>query len=427
MCLIFSDPVDVGKSMGEIPRGSSFCGSERLSITRFHIRCTPRTRHKSTITPLPSCESTETSKVFFTGGEDPKICFAVVIVGSGPWFRLFLGFHIASFYFKFYAFDYLRDTFHVVKTPLNFRKVPHVHNDSFLLLSLLLQLEELYSIVRALKDFTVYCQKTHEATVEGGMQKMVALMALTLEPAKPLPVLRVPAVIVVEGEGDGDGDGDDDLPATRITEKRPHGDLTDLGRRTHEVVQTSIAKRFFHRYGDGLLKRSHLFDRSMLPSPKMLSLEYLGSFAGSTAGKAFGMKPVSEIVARIHEEVIDILTEAVIELRARAAKAAAAAPAGGDNLSGAKRAKTSHPSAAATQDEQDLRELGLLGDDNGSDNNDGEQPAPQGDAREEARSILKAWLETKVSMRSDRLRKHISSTAAGLFRVWEYRKYPNIS
>jgi len=342
-------------------------------------------------------------------------------------FAFFLAFISASFYFKFHAFDYLRDTFHVVKTPLHFRKVPHVHNDYFLLLSLLLQLEELYSIVRALKDFTVYCQKTHEATVEGGMQKMVALMALTLEPAKPLPVLRVPAVIVVEGEGDGDGDGDDDLPATRTTEKRPHGDLTDLGRRTREVVQTSIAKRFFPRYGDGLLKRSHLFDRSMLLSPKMLSLEYLGSFAGSTAGKAFGMKPVSEIVARIHEEVIDILTEAVIELSARAAKAAAAAPAGGDNLSGAKRAKTSHPSAAATQDEQDLRELGLLGDDNGSDNNDGEQPAPQGDAREEARSILKAWLETKVSMRSDRLRKHISSTAAGLFRVWEDRQYPNIS
>ena len=100
MCLIFSDPVDVGKSMGEILRGSSFCGSERLSITRFQIRCTPRTRHKSTITPLPSCESTETSKVFFTGGEDPKICFAVVIVGSGPWFRLFLGFHICEFLFQ---------------------------------------------------------------------------------------------------------------------------------------------------------------------------------------------------------------------------------------------------------------------------------------------------------------------------------------
>lgn len=117
--------------------------------------------------------------------------------------------------------------------------------------------EEVYSIVRALKDYTVYCQTTYEATAEGGMQKMVSLLSLTLEPTKDLVMLRVPEISVV-GEEEQD---DDNSPADPTDVKRRHADLTDTGRQTREAVNRALARRFLARYiGPGLTKRTHLFD-----------------------------------------------------------------------------------------------------------------------------------------------------------------------
>ena len=227
--------------------------------------------------------------------------------------------------------------------------------------------------MRALKDYTVYCQTTYEATAEGGMQKMVSLLSLTLEPTKDLVMLRVPEIIVV-GEEEQD---DDNSPADPTDVKRRHADLTDTGRRTREAVNRALARRFLARYiGPGLTKRTHLFDHAMLLSPTMCRLGYIGTLARSTAGKAAGMSSESAIKARIQKEVVDLLTKAIIELRKRDAAAAAAVAAAQDGLDAptAKWAKTAY-TVAEDQTRKDLRELGLLdGDDDEEDN-----PAPDKD------------------------------------------------
>ena len=250
----------------------------------------------------------------------------------------------------------------------------------------------MYSIVRALKDFTVYCQTTHEPTAEGGMTKMIGLLSITLEPAKPLVMLSVPAVV----EGEEEADPDLETPATPTPEKRPHSQLTALARKTRVEINSALARRFLTRYGPGLHTRSHLFDRALLLSPSMFSLKYLDVFAASTAGKACAMRPVPEVRKRIHGELVGLITEAVIELRARDAAAATTANGGDGHQPGAKRAKTSHMSAADKQSHLEMVELGLADAD--SSGEEGEQPAAQlGDPKEEAEAILKEWLATKVS------------------------------
>ena len=260
--------------------------------------------------------------------------------------------------------------------------------------------------MRALKDYTVYCQTTYEATAEGGMQKMVSLLSLTLEPTKDLVMLRVPEIIVVGEEEQEVGEeeqDDDNSPADPTDVKRRHADLTDTGRRTREAVNRALARRFLARYiGPGLTKRTHLFDHAMLLSPTMCRLGYIGTLARSTAGKAAGMSSESAIKARIQKEVVDLLTKAIIELRKRdAAAAAAAVAAAQDGLDAptAKRAKTAY-TAAEDQTRKDLRELGLLdGDDDEEDN-----PAPDKDRdpREEAEAMLKGWVAYEVSVRCAR-------------------------
>ena len=272
--------------------------------------------------------------------------------------------------------------------------------------------------MRALKDYTVYCQTTYEATAEGGMQKMVSLLSLTLEPTKDLVMLRVPEIIVVGEEEQEVGEeeqevgeeeqevgeeeqDDDNSPADPTDVKRRHADLTDTGRRTREAVNRALARRFLARYiGPGLTKRTHLFDHAMLLSPTMCRLGYIGTLARSTAGKAAGMSSESAIKARIQKEVVDLLTKAIIELRKRdAAAAAVAAAQDGLDAPTAKRAKTAY-TAAEDQTRKDLRELGLLdGDDDEEDN-----PAPDKDRdpREEAEAMLKGWVAYEVSVRCAR-------------------------
>lgn len=254
----------------------------------------------------------------------------------------------------------------------------------------------MYSIVRALKDFTVYCQTTHEATAEQGMQKMISLLSLTLEPTQDLVMLRVPSIIVVDGaEQDGaEQDGDDDGPAAPTTDSRAHADLTEIGRVTRETVSSAVGKRFLPRYGPGLYKRLHLFDHVLLLSPTMRKLGYVDTLAGSTAGKAVGMRDPVLIKAQIKEEVLDLLAKAVIELRARNTTAVTVEQQdGADNTR--KLLKTSNVAAATSQTHKDMKKLGLLDD---SDSDDEDVPETEGDARKEAETILKEWLGHRVSM-----------------------------
>ena len=148
---------------------------------------------------------------------------------------------------------------------------------------------------------------------------MIALLGITLEPKKPLVILRVPNVVVVDGEGAGDDDNDE--PATSSGEKRPHAELTPTVRFTREIMNKGISERFLKRYGADLTNRVHLFDQTMLLCPTMMTLRYIEVLAASDAGKASGMASTQTIKIRIRAQLLDLLTKAVVELRARAAKA----------------------------------------------------------------------------------------------------------
>lgn len=253
--------------------------------------------------------------------------------------------------------------------------------------------------MRALKDFTTYCQTTYEPTAETAMMKIIPLLAITLEPNKPLVMLQVPNVItaVVDGE-EVEVEPEDSAPPAATQEKRAHLALTPTGRTTREKINYGLASRFLPRYNAaGLSSRQHLFDRVMLLSPKFQTLKYIDTFAVSTAGKACAMASAGLVRARIHLEVVELITEAVVELRARAAKAGTGADAGAADQAAAKRVKTSHGSSAvaAKQTESDLQDLGLL-EDIGDIEEDG-QPGQEVAAQEEAKTILNGWLQTKVS------------------------------
>ena len=132
-----------------------------------------------------------------------------------------------------------------------------------------------------------------------------------------------------------------------------------------------IRDRFLRRYGAELGKRIHPFDQAMLLCPTMRDLKYIiNILAGSDAGKACGMASPQVIKTKIRGHLLDLLAAAVVELRAKAAKTATAAQAGGDGQPGAKRAKTS---SSATQTQIHLKELGLVEEANSDDGNEGNE------------------------------------------------------
>ncbi|CAN0339225.1 unnamed protein product [Laminaria digitata] len=72
--------------------------------------------------------------------------------------------------------------------------------DPFPLAKLRVEFEEVYIILRVVKDTTVYCQTTNEATAEGGLQRVFLLLTNTLEPTQQLQAQHVPAI----GQEDAD-------------------------------------------------------------------------------------------------------------------------------------------------------------------------------------------------------------------------------
>lgn len=248
-----------------------------------------------------------------------------------------------------------------------------------------IQFEEVYSIVSVVKDVTVYCQTTSEATAEGGMQRVFLLLTDTLEPTKDLKVRHVPVI----GRGEA--------PSHTL---RPHDDLTETGRNTREAFNTALAKRFLPRYGAGLRSRGHLFDHAMLLSPTMRKLKYIDVLLSSSAGQAAGLASPSEVKGRIKGEVVDLITKAVIEKRARAnaevAGAVARGARAGAETSTGQRSKTPQAAAAASANATRLRNAGIF---DGSDDSDVDAASPRERApEEEAKAELNDWLQLKVQI-----------------------------
>ncbi|CAB1117218.1 unnamed protein product [Ectocarpus sp. CCAP 1310/34] len=236
------------------------------------------------------------------------------------------------------------------------------------------EIEEVYSILRAVKTVTEYCQKTYEATMEGGLRQTVQLLISTLEPSKPLRVHHVEAI----------GADAPDPPHT----DRPHEDLTETGRTTREVFATALAKRFLPRYKSSELnRRTHLFDHAPLLNPRTRKMRYIELLLKSTAATSYSgscgtLATFTDIKERIQEEVLELLEQAVVEHRAREP-----VPTSDEEVTGP-RSRTV-PAATRAAD-----------DDVGFDDSEGEEEESSSlyerSPEEEAKSILKEWLNLLI-------------------------------
>ncbi|CAN0044929.1 unnamed protein product, partial [Ectocarpus sp. 12 AP-2014] len=56
------------------------------------------------------------------------------------------------------------------------------------------EFEEVYSILRVVKDVTLYCQSASEATAGGAVNRIVLLLTTTLEPMEDLEIVHVPVI-----------------------------------------------------------------------------------------------------------------------------------------------------------------------------------------------------------------------------------------
>lgn len=193
----------------------------------------------------------------------------------------------------------------------------------FLLCFCFLQFEEMYNILSMVKECTVYCQTTSEATAEGGLQRIVLLLTESLEPTKPLRVRHVPVI------------GQEDPAAPGYTD-RPHNLLTETGRKTREAFNAALASRFLPRYKARLHTYTHPFDQAMVLSASMRQLRHIDLLLSSTAGKAAGLPSAFDVKKRIYAEVRDLIAKVVVEIRARtkAGSGAGAARVGAENPTG---------------------------------------------------------------------------------------------
>ena len=126
------------------------------------------------------------------------------------------------------------------------------------------------------------CQLTQESIAEGGLLRVFLVLTNTLEPTEPLQVLHVPTI------------GREDADASSET-FRPFHALTDIGRKTREVFNAALAKRFLPRHGEALTSRTHLFDHDMLISLNTRKFKYIDLLLFSNAGKAIHLATASEI------------------------------------------------------------------------------------------------------------------------------------
>lgn len=232
----------------------------------------------------------------------------------------------------------------------------------------------------AVSNVAEYCQETYKATVEGRLTRMVILLTDTLESNKTLRVQHIPAI------------GTEVADAASHTD-RPHDCLTAIGMKTRVVLATAIARRFLRRYSSTCLNaRTHLFDHTILLSPRFRKMKYIDLLLGSTAAKSCDdLADAPAIKSRIHREVVTLLTKAVVEMRSRATR-----PSEVEAVTGPQ----SGTPQAATRDAKRKRSAGLFDDNDSESEAEEEESAtstsPQRSPEEEAKNILKEWLQQEV-------------------------------
>lgn len=234
--------------------------------------------------------------------------------------------------------------------------------------------------MNAVKGVAEYCQATDEATVEGGVARIVILLTDTLECSKNLRVQHVPAI------------GAEVADAASHTD-RPHDGLTAIGGKTRFVFAAAIAKRFLPRYSSAHLHHhTHLFDHAILLSPRSRKMKHIDLLLESTAAKSHGgLADALAIKTRIHDEVVALIAQAVAEMRARKAVPSEVADVMGPPST------TPQAVPAATHHSDRVRSTGIP---DGSDSEaEGGASPQQLSPQDEAENILKEWLQQEVIVR----------------------------
>lgn len=247
------------------------------------------------------------------------------------------------------------------------------------------QFEEVYTIVSAVKEVTLYSQNASEATAEGAMNHTVLLLTQTLEPTNPLVIEHVPSI----SEESANASASDGPPKTT----RRHAELTETGRRTREAFATAIGKRFLPRYTPrGLDKHPHLFDHAMLLSPRSRKLSYINALVDSEAAKGLHLASAAEIKTRLRKEVVTLIAEAVAANRKAVAEQRA-------EVEPSAVRRSSAPRTVAEEDEtaKRMKAAGLFDSDS---DDDGDVGAAVGERspEDEAQAMMDEWLAQKVGL-----------------------------
>ncbi|CAB1111867.1 unnamed protein product [Ectocarpus sp. CCAP 1310/34] len=259
--------------------------------------------------------------------------------------------------------------------------------------------EEVYSILRVVKDVTLYCQSASEVTAGGAMNRIVLLLTTTLEPMEDLEIVHVPVIGAEGAAGGADAEGANGGAGRRASSQtmRSHTDLTETGRATREAFATAIGKRFLPRYQRAKLEtHPQLFDHAMFLSPGSRKMKYIGRLVTSSTAVGLGLANANAIKARVKDEVIGLVTNAVAQIRRKLAAERVEV-----DVSTAPRTRTPRTVAEGSERVKKLQRANLV--DSGSDDdssNDEQQGSTvrERSPEEEAKTIVDDWMNLRVDL-----------------------------
>ena len=269
----------------------------------------------------------------------------------------------------------------------------------FLFLFLFLgQVEEVFSIVQAARTCVECCHAAAgEPTAQDAMQQLLLLMTSTFDPASPLEVQHAPrpppspALATVAALGD-------DWEARRPPETRPAEALSATATATRLAFHKAIAKRVVQpRYGPGFRDHSHLYDMTMLLSPKGRNLKYLDALSTARIGQTgkFTASPAT-VRDRVKRQLISLVARSVGSRRSLEESRTSL----GNDASRAKRMKVVPDDTKRASDRrmQAMRAAGMV-DDSDEEEEGGGDGLGTRSPMEEAEGIVNQWLGTKVCAR----------------------------
>lgn len=263
-------------------------------------------------------------------------------------------------------------------------------------------MEEVFSIVQAARTCVECCHAAAaaEPTAQDAMQQLLLLMTSTCDPASPLEVQHPaphppppPPSPSSLGTAAALGDGRE---AHRPSETRPAEALSATATATRLAFHKAIAKRVVQpRYGPGFRDHSHLFDMTMLLSPKGRNLKYLDALSAARIGQTgkFTATPAA-VRERVKRQLISLVARSVGSRRSLEEARSSL----GSDASRAKRMKVVPDDTRRASDRrmQAMRAAGMVDDSDDEEEEGGGVGLGTRSPMEEAEGIVNQWLGTKV-------------------------------